>query len=100
MTSEEITTLVAEIREDFQLPPYLADAVIERSAGFARARLSSLNKAADFISDETSRMLLKNYVYYDLNHRTEEFERSYAQTILSWQLEAKGEDADESESDG
>lgn len=83
--------LIEEIRTDFQLPPYLSDETIKRSADFAEHRLRSLNEDADFEADLTARELLKNYVYYDLLHRPEEFEKNWSQTIMSWQLQAEGD---------
>lgn len=84
----EMYKLVSEIFDDFQLPPYLSEKVVERACNECIARLSSLNPSADFENDSQSRMLLKNAVYYMVNHRYEEFESNYADVILSWQLGA------------
>lgn len=91
MTTEQESTLIIEVRSDFQLPPYLSDDVIRRSIEFAEHRLLSLNEEADFETDKTGRTLLKNYVYYDIFHRAEEFEKNWHSTILSWQLQAEGD---------
>lgn len=91
MTAEQNVILITEIRTDFQLPPYFPDDTIQRSIRFAENRLLTLNEEADFESDLTARMLLKNYAYYDLFHKTEEFEKNWKQTIMSWQLQAEGD---------
>lgn len=83
------TKLVAEIRADFQLPPYLDDVVVQRALVECRARLLSLYPDADFDKDNIGRKILKSAVYYSLNHRYEEFELNYNSLILSWQLGAK-----------
>ena len=97
MTTAEITALVAEIRTDYQIPPYIADTTIERALQKCYARLAALN-GADFAveTDKQGRTLLTNGVYYELNHRYEEFEPSWQPYILSWQLNAAStEDDDE-----
>ena len=89
LSDDELTLFVAEMCEDFQLPPYLDDAVIRRSAKEKAERLIFLKDDADFTADMQARSLLKNAVYYDINHRYEEFEANYAPLILSWQLGGK-----------
>lgn len=79
---------IAEMRDDFQIPPYFEDEVIERALDECTGRLLSLNPAADFEADAQGRMLLKNAVYYSIYHRYEEFEQNYANLIYSWQLGA------------
>lgn len=91
MTAKQNVILITEIRTDFQLPPYFQDDTIQRSIRFAENRLLMLNEVADFESDLTARTLLKNYAYYDLFHKTEEFEKNWKQTIMSWQLQAEGD---------
>ena len=102
MTEEFITELVEEIRADYQIPPYLDSEVIARSARICAARLSQLKEDAKFDdTDLVGRGLLKNYAYYDLYHRTEEFERNYRPNILSWQLSGISENPkDEEETEG
>ena len=87
MTSEQKTALSAEIRTDFQIPPYQSDDTIGRAIDKIYARLSHLY-GADFNtdSDMQGKMLLENGVYYELYHRYEEFEPAYQGEILSWQL--------------
>lgn len=81
-----LKNLVIEIREDFQIPPYFPDASLERFAKEGEAYLGALNVECDIETDLTYRSLLKNYVYYALHHRIDEFEQNYASMILSWQL--------------
>ena len=56
-----IEALTQEMRADFQLPPYLADAVIGRSLKRCGAVLLALNPAADFESDDVGRGLVKDF---------------------------------------
>ena len=95
MTNEQITALIAEIREDFQIPPYFEDNVIERAVRRCTARLTDLKEDADFQTDLVGRGLLGNYVYYALNHRDEEFMQCYGPDIRSWQLSAEARGSDE-----
>ena len=88
MTSEQITAIIAEIKADYQIPPYYDDKVIRRSVEQCEAELTRLNILADFVADKVARGLLKNFVYYNLNHRDEEFEQNYQTAIKSWQLSA------------
>ena len=99
MTNEQIAALIAEIREDFQIPPYYEDSVIRRAVLKCMARLSDLREDADFVADHISRGLLGNYVYYALNHRDEEFMQCYGPDIRSWQLSAEAREADEPDED-
>lgn len=80
---------VKEMFDDYQLPPYLSSDVVKRAVHECSARLLSLYPDADFEKDQQGRMLLKNATYYSINHRYEEFEKNFADVILSWQLGAK-----------
>ena len=87
MTAEQRTSLISEIRTDFQIPPYQADETIGRAIDKLYARLCSLSGTEfDVDSDSQGRMLLENGVYYELFHRYEEFEPAWQAEILSWQL--------------
>ena len=87
MTAEQRTTLISEIRESFQIPPYQSDEVIGQAINKCYARLSFLY-GAEFnpMTDQLGKQLLGNAVYYELYHRYEEFERAWQPNILSWQL--------------
>lgn len=78
--------LAAEVRREFQIPPYFPDEGIERYIKEGKARLDSLNPGRDPDQDDTYRMLLKNYVNYAFHHKVNEWEQNYANLILSWQL--------------
>ena len=80
-----IEELIFEIRADYQIPPYLSSETIERSIRTCAAALLQMNPLTDF-DNQTSRRLLRDYVYYDINHRSEEFPQNYAADILAWQL--------------
>ena len=98
MTENQISTLITEIRADYQIPPYLSDDVIRRSIEECAARLQQLKDDATFDdADLTGKMLLKNYVYYSIYHKTEEFEHNYQQMILSWQHSGQSENTEDSE---
>ena len=95
MTENAILALAYEIRADYQLPPYMDNEVIIRSINKCRTRLDSLMPGADFVEDELSRGYLKDFVYYDLHHRTEEFLQNYGPDIRAWQLSEEVPDATE-----
>lgn len=78
--------LAAEVREEFQIPPYFPDTAIYRYLEEGKARLDGLNPGRTIETDKTFRMLLKNYVYYAYHHKVNEWEQNYASLILSWQL--------------
>lgn len=78
--------LASEVREEFQIPPYFPEEIIERYLEEGKARLDGLNPGRDVEKDSVFRMLLKNYVYYAYHHKVNEWEQNYANAILSWQL--------------
>lgn len=87
MDSAVRTALISEIRTDFQIPPYNSDDTIGRAIDKVYARLKFLY-GVDFVTttDLQGKKILENGVYYELNHRYEEFEKNWQQNILSWQL--------------
>ena len=99
MTTEQMTAFVSEFREDFQIPPYTPDAIIERAVLRCAARLENLKPGVDFETDTIGRGLLGNYVYYDILHRGEEFLQNYGPDVRSWQLSEEVE-TDEAAEDG
>ena len=95
MTSEQYYILAEEIRADNQVPPYTSDEVIINSIMKCERRLDMLKPGADFVDDPLSRGLLKDFVYYDMVHRFEEFLVNYGADIRSWQLSEEVTDASE-----
>jgi hypothetical protein len=97
MTNENYDRLqlAEEIRADNQVPPYTPDDVIIRSIMKCEQRLKMLKPCADFELDPISRGLLKDFVYYDMVHRFEEFMTNYGPDIRSWQLSEEVADASE-----
>ena len=95
MTSEQYEILAEEIRADNQIPPYTPDEVISNSIMKCERRLNSLRPGADFVEDMYSRGLLKDFVYYDMVHRHEEFLQNYGPDIRAWQLSEEVADASE-----
>ena len=78
--------LIANIREEFQIPPFFPDEGLIRYAEEGKARLISLNPVADLNTDPTFKMLLKNYVNYAYHHQVDLWEKNYNSVILSWML--------------
>ena len=95
MTSEQYEILAEEIRADNQVPPYTSDNVIINSIVKCERRLNMLRPGADFNEDPLSRGLLKDFVYYDMVHRFEEFLQNYGPDIRAWQLSEEVADASE-----
>lgn len=95
MTYEQYYLLADEIRADNQVPPYTPDDVIINSIKKCERRLDMLKPGADFVEDPISRGLLKDFVYYDMVHRFEEFLQNYGADIRSWQLSEEVADASE-----
>lgn len=87
MTAGQRTSLISEIRTDYQIPPYQDDNTIGRAVDKCYSRLTFLyGKEFDVESDKQGRELLENAVYYEFYHRYEEFEPAWQPNILSWQL--------------
>ena len=95
MTNEQYEILAEEIRADNQVPPYTSDNVIINSIVKCEMRLNMLRSGADFDKDPLSRGLLKDFVYYDMVHRFEEFLQNYGPDIRAWQLSEEVADASE-----
>lgn len=95
MTNEQYEILAEEIRADNQVPPYTSDNVIINSIVKCERRLNMLRPGADFNEDPLSRGLLKDFVYYDMVHRFEEFLQNYGPDIRAWQLSEEVADASE-----
>jgi hypothetical protein len=93
MTNEQYDILAEEIRADNQVPPYTSDNVIIDSIVKCERRLDMLKPGADFVTDPLSRGLLKDFVYYDMVHRFEEFLVNYGPDIRAWQLSEEVADA-------
>ena len=91
MSKEELATLVTEMREEFQIPPYYSDAQLSILAQEGECTVGGLNPGCSIIDDLTYRMLLKNYMYYAYHHRVSEFMDNYSSVILTWQMEAEVE---------
>ena len=95
MTDTQYEILAGEIRADNQVPPYTPNNVIIDSIIKCERRLNMLRPGADFENDPLSRGLLKDFVYYDMVHRFEEFLQNYGPDIRAWQLSEEVADASE-----
>lgn len=95
MTNEQYDILAEEIRADNQVPPYTPNDVIIDSITKCERRLNMLKPGTDFVTDPLSRGLLKDFVYYDMVHRFEEFLVNYGPDIRAWQLSEEVADASE-----
>ena len=89
MTEIELGTLVAEMRDEFQIPPYYEDKQLAILAKEGEQAVGGLNPGCSITDDLTYRMLLKNYMYYAYHHRVSEFMDNYASVILTWQMETE-----------
>lgn len=83
--------LIDEFRTDYQVPPYISDDTLSRYAIEGEAALSSLVLSVDFSCDLEAKSLLKNYMYYALNHVLNEFWENYKADILRWQWHQEAE---------
>lgn len=95
MTDTQYDILAEEIRADNQVPPYTPDNVIINSIVKCEQRLNMLKPGTDFSNDLLGRGLLKDFVYYDMVHRFEEFLQNYGPDIRAWQLSEEVADASE-----
>lgn len=86
MNLDELNELVGEIREDYCIPLFYSDNILKRNIEAGTAYLRTLYKDADFMDDMVGRELLKEYVFYKYNNRTDEFKINYASSILEWQF--------------
>lgn len=84
--------LIAQVRMEFQIPPYFPDGSIKNYLEEGKQRLDGLNPGRDLEKDKTFRMLLKNYVYYAYHHKVNEWENNYSNAILAWQLGSEAEE--------
>ena len=89
MSNTELSALVMEMREEFQIPPYYNDKQLERLAREGERIVGGLNPDCNITNDLTYRMLLKNYMYYAYHHKVNEFMDNYASVILTWQMETE-----------
>jgi len=86
LSKTSITTLVDEIRRDFQIPPYFKDEGLKTYIKEGESILLPLVPTADVEKDMTYRMLLKNYANYAYYHKVSEWRDNYSSMILEWQL--------------
>lgn len=84
--------LIAQVRTEFQIPPYFPDESIKNYLEEGKQRLDELNPGRDLEKDKTFRMLLKNYAHYAYHHKVNEWENNYSNAILAWQLGSEAEE--------
>ena len=89
MSNEELATLVDEVIEEFQIPPYYDVNQLINLIKEGEYTVGRLNPGCGITTDLTYRMLLKNYVYYAYHHRVSEFMNNYSSVILTWQMETE-----------
>ena len=78
MNENELSILVDEMREEFQIPPYCDDRQLRNLAKEGEHTVGRLNPGCSITKDLTYRMLMKN-----------EFFENYASVILTWQMETE-----------
>lgn len=97
MKEYDLHDLVYDVREDFQIPPYVNDSTIYRALSESAAWADGLVEPdLDLETDKTALELVKNRTYYALNHILDEFEPAYGSSIRAWQL---GMEVSEDETD-
>ena len=102
MGEELINTLVKEIRNEYHIPPFHKDEAIKVLIKQGNQHFSSLVANVDYENDLIARGLLKNYVYYAHNNRTNEFKTDYMDDVSEWQfmqLDTYKEDEESEETD-
>ena len=86
------------MREDFQIPPFFSDKQLERYAKEGNDYFDKINPGCNPDEDLTYRSLLKNYMYYAVYHRVNEFMENYRNAILTWQMETEVETEESNDS--
>lgn len=89
MNEAELNTLVKEMRDDYQIPPYHPDSELKNYAKEGEMHLGKLNSGCSITEDLMYRSLLKNYMYYAFYHKTSEFFENYGNIITTWQMETE-----------
>ena len=87
MDKKVIDNLIDEIRKEKFIPFYYEDSSIRNNIREGNYRLTKLVGTIDYDEALTARALLKNYVLYAYNSRTDEFFENYSDEILSWQMD-------------
>ena len=86
MDDKILEAIVAEVVEDYQIPPYIPESTVIRAVKESAARIGALAEDVDFENDLTARGFTKSRAYYVINHIEDEFEKNYGHDIRSWQL--------------
>lgn len=89
MDENALKSLCDEMRDEYQVPPYYETNQLKILAKDGEAALGALNQGCDIEGDRVYRSLLKNYMYYALHHRSNEFFENYRSQILTWQMETE-----------
>lgn len=97
--SKTIGVLINEIREDFNIPPYVTDDALKRYVRESESFFSLLSPSCDYDSDLTYRELLKSRAYYAWQHALPDYETGYASMILTWLAQRTVYTADTEDSD-
>ena len=64
MNENELSILIDEMREEFQIPPYYDDRQLRNLAKEGEYAVGRLNPGCSITKDLTYRMLMKNYMYH------------------------------------
>ena len=83
--------LISEVREEYQIPPFISDTVLRQYAIESDAYFRQLKPNCNFDADAVYRLLLKARIYYAHNHVLNEFEDNYKRSILTWQMESEAD---------
>lgn len=79
--------LIGEIREEYQIPPFFADTMLETLVSDSMYYFQKLYDGVDFDVDRSARELLKVRVFYAYNKRLDEFAENYSNDIVRWQMQ-------------
>ena len=79
-----LAEIAKEVREEFGIPPFYGSGPLFNYAKEGEQFLQQRVEKIDFKSDLVARSLLKNYINYAYNQRTDEFFVNYGESICAW----------------
>lgn len=86
LLADTIHAIREEMREEFHIPPFVYDTVLERWITESDAHLNMLVDNINYDEDLVARELLKNRTYFAYNGRANQFDTDFAQNVLTWQM--------------
>lgn len=86
MEKELIDSLINEIRDEYNIPPFIKNEKLEVLIKQSNQYLCDMVENIDYSKDLRARELLKNRVFYGHNNKINEFYNDYQFDILGWQF--------------